>query len=110
MESNLIGFEDIKDIEREFQCKLTDDIEILIAWYSYASYEGSAFVLFRQDGKLFEVEGSHCSCNGLEGLWEPVETSTATLKKRKLFDYYEGVEQANAVLSRVVSQLEAEAA
>lgn len=47
--------------------------EILVASYTYEDYSGSAYVLFRQDGKLFEVHGSHCSCYGLEGQWEPEE-------------------------------------
>jgi len=60
----------------------TDD-EIVVAWYDYAYYEGRAFVLFRRDGKLFEVNAWHCSCYEVEGQWEPEETSVAALKMRK---------------------------
>ncbi len=47
--------------------------EILAAWYDLTSYsyEGAATVLFRHDGVLCEVYGSHCSCSGLEGQWRP---------------------------------------
>lgn len=45
--------------------------EVLLAYYSAEGYEGTAFVLFRRDGELYEVHGSHCSCYGLEGQWEP---------------------------------------
>lgn len=55
---------------------------ILFASYGGACYEGDAVVLFEQDGKLFEVRGSHCSCYGLEGQWEPTETSWEELKMR----------------------------
>lgn len=48
----------------------TDD-EVLLASYDCESYEGSATVLFRRDGKVFEVYASHCSCMGLEGQWSP---------------------------------------
>lgn len=57
-------------------------IEILLASYEYAGYEGSAFVLFRKDGKLYEVNGGHCSCYGLEGQWEPEETTIEALEHR----------------------------
>lgn len=57
-------------------------IEILIASYTYEDYSGAAFVLFRRDGKLYEVTGSHWSCYGLEGLWSPEETSVEALRHR----------------------------
>ena len=56
--------------------------EILLASYGTPSYEGYAFVLFRRDGKLWEVNGSHCSCYGLEGQWEPEETTVEALRRR----------------------------
>jgi hypothetical protein len=59
-----------------------DDIEILFASYTYECYEGDAFVLFRKDGKLFEVNGGHCSCYGLEGQWDPEETTKEVLLHR----------------------------
>lgn len=58
--------------------------ELLLAWYGYGDYRGSSFVLFRKEGKLFEVNGSHCSCNGLEGQWEPEETTWEALALRDL--------------------------
>jgi hypothetical protein len=56
--------------------------EILLASYGTPSYEGYAFVLFRRDGKLYEVNGSHCSCYQLEGQWEPEETTVDALRHR----------------------------
>ncbi|ALA47928.1 putative integrase [Brevibacillus phage Sundance] len=58
------------------------DVEILLASYTYDSCEGDAFVLFRKDGKLYEVNGSHCSCFGLEGQWKPDETNIEVLEHR----------------------------
>lgn len=50
--------------------------QILFANYDYECYEGDAHVVFiGQDGKLYEVNGSHCSCYGLEGQWDIEETS-----------------------------------
>jgi hypothetical protein len=45
-------------------------------------YDGDAKVVFMDGGKLYMVSGSHCSCAGLEGQWEPEEISAAYLKMR----------------------------
>jgi len=60
------------------------DINILFASYEYENYSGDAWVLFEQDGKLYEVNGSHCSCYGLEGQWEPEQVSLKELEHRLL--------------------------
>ena len=62
-----------EELEEDFEIKLEDDINILVAYYSYENYSGEAIVIFEQKGKLYEVEGSHCSCYGLEGQWSPEE-------------------------------------
>lgn len=61
-----------------------DDVggDVLFAAYTYEDYSGDAFVLFSRDGKLFEVNGGHCSCYGLEGQWDPEETTKEALMKR----------------------------
>ena len=94
-----IYLNDWKDSEREgmktdfnIDESYLDGVEILLASYTYEDYEGEAFVLFRKCGKLYEVNGSHCSCYGLEAQdysgnnettqWEPEETSVESLLKR----------------------------
>lgn len=72
-------------LERDFETSLAD-VNVLFASYSYQDYTGDAFVLFEKDGKLYEVNGGHCSCMGLEGQWEPEETNIQALKHR----LYEG--------------------
>lgn len=62
---------------------------IHIAWYEYGSYDGSSLVIFEKDGTLYEVNGSHCSCYGLEGQWKPEETSWEALQMRRLEQYYD---------------------
>ena len=64
--------------------KRYDGINILFASYGYANYSGDAWVLFEQDGKLFEVNGDHCSCYGLEGQWNPEEVLLEELENRLL--------------------------
>lgn len=56
--------------------------EVLLASYSNEDYSGDAFVLFRKGDKLYEVNGGHCSCYGLEGQWEPEETNVEALRHR----------------------------
>lgn len=63
---------------------------ILLASYTYENYSGAAFVLFEKDGTLFEVNGSHCSCYGLEDQWEPEETSEEALLARDWYPDYGG--------------------
>lgn len=69
-----------------YNFRITDkDLEgckILFAAYEDAGYDGYALVIFSKDGKLYEVNGSHCSCNGLEDQWTPEETTFEALKIR----------------------------
>ncbi len=72
-----------EQLARDFELtNQLDDAEILLAYYCYEDYSGSAFVLFRKEGKLYEVNGGHCSCYGLEGQWEPEETTKDALLHR----------------------------
>jgi len=64
------------------------DEEIIVAAYEYESYSGDAFVVFKHEGKLFEVIGGHCSCRGLEGQWKPEETTVEALRMRPETDGY----------------------
>lgn len=71
-----------KKTKMEQKLKEWEGINILFASYSYANYSGDAFVLFEKEGKLFEVNGGHCSCYGLEGQFEPEETTLEALRHR----------------------------
>jgi hypothetical protein len=78
-------FERDADIIKEFEAPTNalDGAKVLYARYQYEDYDGEALVLFEKDGKLFEVYGSHCSCYGLEGQWEPQETTWDALRMRR---------------------------
>ncbi len=78
------NWSDKKDVAEDFQIALEefDKAKILLAWYGYGDYDGSAFVLFEHDGKLYEVNGGHCSCYGLEGQWSPEEVTASELEHR----------------------------
>ena len=66
---------------------------VLIAYYD-GHYGGEAFVLYRKSGKLYEVNGSHCSCYGLEDQWNPEVTSKEALLMRKRWSQGDGVRAA----------------
>jgi hypothetical protein len=106
------GFNDAADISKQFSDynakvppELVKDSEVLFASYNTPPYEGYAFVLFERDGKLYEVNGSHCSCYGLEDQWQPEETSWAALKIRKFTAYlFEDDETLKALTELIASK------
>lgn len=79
-----VNSDGIEGIIRDFDInkESLSGVELLLASYTYQCYEGEAFVLFKKDGKLFEVNGNHCSCHGLENQWIPEETSREELIHR----------------------------
>jgi hypothetical protein len=61
-------------IAHQFSVQLGEEPKYVYAVYSTPAYEGSATVIYSDDGKKwFEVTGGHCSCYGLEDQWEPRE-------------------------------------
>jgi len=77
-----------EDVARDFQNDDIKNLNILFADYQNQCYEGEAFVLFEKDGKLFEVIGSHCSCYGLEGQFDPEEVCLEALEHRLIKGNY----------------------
>ena len=77
-------FSNEEDMLREFgiTSEQLEGVDVLYASYDRADYEGWANVIFRKEGKLYEVNGSHCSCYGLEDQWEPEETTVKALLSR----------------------------
>lgn len=80
-----------------------DGAIVYLAWYGYGDYCGASLVVFEKDGQLYEVNASHCSCYGLEGQWEPEETSWEALKMRKWWGSdCDGSEEAENELNKLV--------
>ena len=111
----MIALEDWKnctkeDILRDFGFNDKDNnINILLAYYSDEDYNGSAFVLFEQNGEFFIVEGGHCSCYGLEDQWEPVKTTVKTLKfmfENGTIGHYYGVDYYKTEMLKIIESLE----
>lgn len=59
--------------------KIEEPTEIIYAEYEDGGYDGQVWVLFYDNGKFWYVEGSHCSCYGLEDQWSPEEYAAETL-------------------------------
>jgi hypothetical protein len=57
------------DLASDFEVRLNDNIEIIVACYQTGHYSGQAIVIFEKGEKLYLIEASHCSCYGLEGQW-----------------------------------------
>lgn len=85
------GYRGGKEPSEQAKAERWQNMEVLFAAYTYEDYEGDAFVLFKRDGKLYEVNGGHCSCYGLSesGIngdapdqWEPEETTAEAIKTR----------------------------
>jgi hypothetical protein len=76
------GWSNVSEMAHAFQISLeeVEGCNFIVADYAYGDYDGSAYVLFEKDGKLYEVSGGHCSCYGLEGQWEPAEISVEALR------------------------------
>lgn len=101
----LDNFDCREDVEREFEVKLDDECEILLAIYTYGDYDGDAMVIGRRGETLFMMEASHCSCYGLEGQWNEDETSLATLKymleNGKIFHRFGVTQEVTNIIHRL---------
>jgi hypothetical protein len=101
------NFGDNADIIREYTAPADalDGATVHLAWYGYGSYCGSSLVVFEKDGQLYEVNGSHCSCYGLEGQWDVEETSWEALSARRYWsDECDGSQAAHEALTQLVAE------
>jgi hypothetical protein len=109
------GLKGIAALRRDFNITKKDikEEEVLLAYYDRDEYEGSAFVLFLRNGTLYEVNGSHCSCYGLEeDQWEIDDTNIEVLRHRLTegtlgLNYYEQ-DCFASLLSKILDNLESE--
>ena len=59
-----------------------DKMNIIYATYETGSYEGESFILWEQDGKLYEHNCHHCSCYGLTWDDNLEETTLESILRR----------------------------
>lgn len=86
----------------EVEPSIVDKYEILVAYESVGSWgcDSSSWILLKEKstGDLFETNGSHCSCYGFEGQFEPEETSVEYLQSDRFYfccGGYDGNEAEN---------------
>lgn len=85
---------------------LPSERNILFAGYWNGSYDGSARVLFRKDGKLYEVSGGHCSCNGLDGQCDHGgEVTPESLAMRPELEEYSADDDSRAAWKKLIARL-----
>lgn len=60
--------------------------EVLYAAYGTLDYGGAALVVFTRNEELWEANGCHCSCYGLEDQWGAERTTWAALLRRELLN------------------------
>ena len=80
--------------------------EVIHAVYDTPSYEGLASVIYRIGDRYYWAHGSHCSCYGLEGQWEPEEYTRGQLVEvigRGQHFYY--FEDGDAIRAEVLRRL-----
>jgi hypothetical protein len=61
------------DVQREFEMEVPEPDQLIYVEYDAGWYEGSANVIYRVGDRFYWAYGSHCSCYGLEGQWDPEE-------------------------------------
>lgn len=69
-------FDNWEDVLEAFSVATGSHVEHVVplfARYEYEDYSGNATVIYVENGNLYHVEGSHCSCNGLEDQFDPEE-------------------------------------
>jgi len=96
--NGLSGFDAMVNAFGPRDVKIKDE-NVIFAAYGLQGYEGYAFVLFRQDGKLYEVHAAHCSCNALGGQWKPEKTTWTEIEMR----HWGLSDETNAALAALVA-------
>lgn len=106
MSQYIENFKNTKNIIEDYEAPdgALDGATLHLAWYGYGDYCGQSLVIFERNGQLYEVNGSHCSCYGLEGQWEPEETSWEALSMRDIRGECDGSLQAHEALQELVEQ------
>lgn len=98
-------------IESEYETNDVRNYEILVAYESVGSWgcDSSSWFLMRKDGKLCENHGSHCSCYGFEGQFEPEETTKESMLHRVWFvstgGYDDDAKENEAAMRQYVENL-----
>lgn len=72
------SWEKFDDVIASYPDALADESMLIYASYVQEDYSGDAYVVFVENGVLYEQHEGHCSCNGLEN-WRPEATTIAAM-------------------------------
>lgn len=72
-------FKSWKDVQEEYKTDYPEPDKVYYASYTNEDYSGDSWVVYRNNGKYYTVDGGHCSCYGLEGQFDPEEYETKEL-------------------------------
>lgn len=78
------GWDDLETMLHYFEVDEAElkGYKVIVAAYDNEDYSGDAFVLLKKGRQYYEVNGSHCSCYGLEGQWDLEDSDKLALKHR----------------------------
>lgn len=77
--------------------------EVLYAQYEYGDYSGSSEVIIRRGTTYYWNTGSHCSCYGLEGQWEPVSYDDPKVLAASLERHYRRNDTWGPIIDRLAA-------
>ena len=90
----------------EYPLEKLENYDILVAYESVGSWgcDSSSWFLIKDktDGELYETHGSHCSCYGFEGQFEPEHTTVEYLQSDKFYFCCGGYDDNEASNSQAV--------
>jgi hypothetical protein len=91
------GFDSWGEMMERFEASEPEPDEVFKAAYDGEGYDGTAEIYYRRGQKYYHVYGSHCSCYGLEGQWDPEEYASRelfleVLKQKNEMDVFKLVE------------------
>lgn len=71
-----------KQVAKEF-CVSSDKLRVErgVCWSSEPDYSVNMRAVWFDQGKFFELEAGHCSCNGYEDSWAPKEVTKAYIQQ-----------------------------
>jgi hypothetical protein len=98
---NIRSTEDVIETfgDSEVNAEELTGIDFIAGNYEASDYEGSAYVVFRRDGKWYEVSDGHCSCNSLS--WSPSETNPVSIAKDLAGQYALDDESKQAIAAAI---------
>lgn len=95
-------FQSWRDVQSQYDMQEHEPDEVIYAQYSYECYSGHSNVVYRNGDRFYWVRGSHCSCYGLEGQWNPEEYSANQfIEAYNRGNWWESDEWPSSVIDRV---------